>query len=156
MRLEALRSRFSGNLLQPGDDGFEAERVVWNGMIDHRPAVIARCRNTGDVVAAVTFARDHSLSVAIRSGGPNGAGYAVCEAGVMIDMSAMNHVRVSPDLKFADVEGGATWNDLDAATTAFGRATPGGAISATGVAGLTLSGGMGWLRGRHGLACDNI
>jgi FAD/FMN-containing dehydrogenase len=156
MRLEALRSRFSGTLLQPGDEGFEATRVVWNGMIDRRPAVIARCCNAGDVAAAVTFARDHSLSVAIRSGGHNVAGYAVCEAGVMIDMSGMNHVRVSPDLTYADVEGGATWGDVDAATTAFGRATPGGVISATGVAGLTLSGGIGWLRGRHGLACDNI
>jgi FAD/FMN-containing dehydrogenase len=130
--------------------------VVWNGMIDRRPAVIARCRNAGDVVAAVTFARDQRFSVAIRSGGHNVAGYAVCEAGVMIDMSGMNHVRVSPDLTFADVEGGATWGDVDAATTAFGRATPGGVISATGVAGLTLSGGIGWLRGHRGLACDNI
>ncbi|HTO80959.1 MAG TPA: FAD-binding oxidoreductase, partial [Methylomirabilota bacterium] len=95
-------------------------------------------------------------SIAVRAGGHNVAGYAVCEAGVMIDMSGMNHVRVSPDLAFADVEGGAAWGDVDAATTAFGRATPGGVVAATGVAGLTLSGGIGWLRGRHGLACDNI
>src|SRR5262249_22558751 len=99
---------------------------------------------------------ESGLSIAIRSGGHNVAGYAVCEAGMTIDMSGMNHVRVSPDLTFADVEGGATWGDVDAATTAFGRATPGGLISTTGVAGLTLSGGIGWLRGRHGLACDNI
>src|SRR5262249_22302064 len=94
--------------------------------------------------------------VAIRSGGHNVAGYAVCEGGMMIDLSALNHVRVSPDLTFADIEGGTVWGDVDAATTAFGRATPGGVISATGVAGLTLSGGIGWLRGRRGLACDNI
>src|SRR5262245_42616063 len=115
MRLEALRSRFSGTLLQPGDDGFEATRVVWNGMIDRKPAVIARCHNAGDAAAAVIFARDNGLSVAIRSGGHNVAGYAVCEAGVMIDMSGMNHVRVSPDFTFADVEGGAAWGNVEAA-----------------------------------------
>jgi len=156
MRIDSLRNGFSGILLQPGDDGFDAARVVWNGMIDRKPAVIARCRNAADVGAAVRFARDNGLCVAIRSGGHNVAGYAVCEAGVMIDMASMNHVRVSSDLAFADIEGGATWGDVDAATTPFGRATPGGVVSATGVAGLTLSGGIGWLRGLHGLACDNI
>ena len=104
----------------------------------------------------MNFARDHHLPLAIRSGGHNVAGYAVCDAGVMIDMTLMNGVRLSPALDRAFVEGGAHWLDVDAATTAFNRATPGGLISGTGVAGLTLSGGIGWLRGRHGLSCDNL
>jgi FAD/FMN-containing dehydrogenase len=118
--------------------------------------VIARCRNAADVAAAVQAARRFGLPLSIRAGGHNVAGYAVCDGGVMIDLSLMNGVRVTPALDRALVEGGATWRDVDAATTPFGRATPGGLISATGVAGLTLSGGIGWLRGRHGLAADNL
>jgi len=156
MRLDALRNRFSGALLQPGDDGFDAARVVWNGMIDRRPAVIARCRNAGDVAAAVTFARDSGHSIAIRSGGHNVAGYAVCEAGMMIDMSGMNHVRVSPDLTFADVEGGATWGEVNDALQPHELAATGGFVSITGVSGLTLGGGLGWLVRKHGLAIDNL
>jgi FAD/FMN-containing dehydrogenase len=129
---------------------------VWNGMIDRRPALIARCRNAADVAASVNFAREHGLIVSIRSGGHNVAGYAVCDSGLMIDLSLMNAVRVAPQLDRAHVEGGATWGDVDAATAPFGRATPGGLISATGVAGLTLSGGIGWLRGSHGLCIDNL
>jgi FAD/FMN-containing dehydrogenase len=125
-------------------------------MFDRRPALIVRCRNAADVAASVIFARDHRLTVAIRCGGHNVAGYAVCDGGLMIDLSLMNGVRVAPGLDRAIVEGGATWGDVDAATTPFGRATPGGLISATGVAGLTLSGGIGWLRGTHGLSCDNL
>jgi len=125
-------------------------------MIDRRPALIARCRNAADVVASVSYAREQGLAIAVRSGGHNVAGYAVCDGGLMIDLSLMNGVRIGSDLDHAFVEGGATWLDVDAATTPFGRATPGGLISATGVAGLTLSGGIGWLRGRHGLACDNL
>jgi FAD/FMN-containing dehydrogenase len=125
-------------------------------MIDRRPALIVRCRNAADVVASVDHARSHGLAIAVRSGGHNVAGYAVCDGGLMIDMSLMNAVRVAPELDRAYVEGGATWGDVDAATTPFGRATPGGLISATGVAGLTLSGGIGWLRGTHGLSCDNL
>ncbi len=118
--------------------------------------MIARCRNAADVVASVNHARSHGLAIAVRSGGHNVAGYAVCDGGLMIDMSLMNAVRVAPGLDRAFVEGGATWDDVDAATTPFGRATPGGLISMTGVAGLTLSGGIGWLRGTHGLSCDNL
>lgn len=154
--IDALRSQLRGELLEPGHSGYDAARVVWNGMIDRRPALIARCRNAADVAAAVTFAREHRLPVAIRAGGHNVAGYAVCDDGMMIDLSAMNGVRVAPALDRAIVEGGALWRDVDAATAPFGRATPGGLISATGVAGLTLSGGIGWLRGRHGLSCDNL
>jgi FAD/FMN-containing dehydrogenase len=145
-----------GELLDQASSAYDATRIVWNGMIDRRPALIARCRNAADVAASVNFARDHNLVIAVRSGGHNVAGYAVCEAGLMIDMSLMNAVRVAPLLDRTTIEGGATWGDVDAATTPFGRATPGGLISTTGVAGLSLSGGIGWLRGRHGLACDNI
>jgi FAD/FMN-containing dehydrogenase len=154
--VETFRARLRGELLDPGSPSYEGARVIWNGMIDRRPALIARCRNSGDVAASINFARDHDLVIAIRSGGHNVAGYAVCDGGLMIDLSLMNGVRLDPALDRAFVEGGATWGDVDAATTAFGRATPGGLISATGVAGLTLSGGIGWLRGRYGLSCDNL
>lgn len=154
--IDALRSQLSGPLLDPSHAEYDAARVVWNGMIDRRPLLIARCRNAADVAAAVTFARAHALAVSIRSGGHNVAGYAVCEGGMMIDMSLMTGVRITPALDRAIVAGGALWADVDAATAPFNRATPGGLISATGVAGLTLSGGIGWLRGRHGLSCDNL
>jgi FAD/FMN-containing dehydrogenase len=154
--IEGLRSRLRGELLDPSHPDYDATRVVWNGMIDRRPALIVRCRNAADVAAAASFARDHHLTVSVRAGGHNVAGYAVCDGGLMIDLSLMNGVRVAPSLDRAIVEGGATWGDVDAATTAFGRATPGGLIAATGVAGLTLSGGIGWLRGTQGLCCDNL
>ena len=155
-QVEAFRMQLRGELLEPSSPSFDATRVVWNGMIDRRPALIARGRNAADVAASIGFARDHQLEIAVRSGGHNVAGYAVCDGGLMIDMSPMNGVRLDPGLDRAIVEGGATWGDVDAATTQFGRATPGGLISATGVAGLSLSGGIGWLRGTHGLSCDNI
>jgi len=153
---QALRNELRGELLAPGSAAYDAARVVWNGMIDRRPALIARCRNAADVVASVKHARARGLAVAVRGGGHNVAGYAVCDGGLMIDMSPMNAVRITSGLDRAYVEGGATWGDVDAATTPFGCATPGGLISTTGVAGLTLSGGIGWLRGTHGLSCDNL
>lgn len=156
MTHEALRNTLRGELLEPGSPAYDAARVVWNGMIDRRPALIARCRNAADVMASVNHARAHGLGIAVRSGGHNVAGYAVCDGGMMIDLSLMNAVRVTPGLDRVFVEGGATWGDVDAATTPFARATPGGLISMTGVAGLTLSGGIGWLRGTHGLSCDNL
>ena len=155
-QIEAFRALLRGEVLDPSSPSYDATRVVWNGMIDRRPALIARCRNAADVAASVSFARDHGLAIAVRSGGHNVAGYAVCDGGLMIDISSMNGVRVAPGLDRGIVEGGATWADVDAATTPFNRATPGGLISGTGVAGLTLSGGIGWLRGRHGLSCDNL
>ena len=155
-QVEAFRAQLRGEVVDPSSPTYDALRVVWNGMIDRRPVLIARCRNAADVAVSVRFARDHGLAIAIRSGGHNVAGYAVCDGGLMIDMSLMNGVRVAPGLDRAIVEGGATWGDVDAATTPFGRATPGGLISATGVAGLTLSGGIGWLRGTRGLSCDNL
>ena len=126
-------------------------------MIDRRPGVIVRCRTTADVVAAVTFARRATvLPVSVRGGGHNVAGHAVGDGGVMVDLSPMSAVRVDPERARAFVEGGATWGDVDRATQAFGLATPGGLISDTGVGGLTLSGGIGWLRSRYGLAIDNL
>jgi FAD/FMN-containing dehydrogenase len=151
-----FKASLRGTLLQPSDEAYDAARVVWNGMIDRRPRLIARCHGVADVVAAVNFARRHGLLVAVRGGGHNVAGYATCDGGLMIDLSLMRAVRVDPAARTARVEGGATWRDVDWETTAFGLATPGGLISTTGVAGLTLSGGIGWLRGSHGLCIDNL
>jgi FAD/FMN-containing dehydrogenase len=153
--IESFRSIMRGEVLEPSSPSYDTTRIVWNGMIDRRPALIARCRSSADVEASVNFAREERLAIAIRSGGHNVAGYAVCDGGLMIDVSLMNGVRVA-GLNRAFVEGGATWADVDAATNPLGRATPGGLISATGVAGLTLSGGIGWLRGSHGLSVDNL
>lgn len=152
----ALRTSLRGHLLDPGDDDYNAARVVWNGMIDRRPAFIACCAGVADVIQSVAFARRHALPLSIRGGGHNVAGYAVCDGGLMIDLSAMRAVRVDPGARRAWVQGGALWGDVDCETTAFGLATPGGLISQTGVAGLTLSGGFGWLRGTHGLCVDNL
>ena len=151
-----LRSGFHGEVFTPRDNGYDSARAVWNAMIGRRPGLIARCRGAGDVIGAVKFARAQGLPVAIRGGAHNVAGHAVCDDGVMIDLSLMRSVRVDPDARRADVEGGAIWADVDRATQAFGLVTPGGLISDTGVAGLTLSGGIGWMRARHGLSIDNL
>lgn len=151
-----LRAALRGDVIAPGDAAYDETRRVWNGMIDRRPALICRARNAADVVAAVGFAREQGLAVSVRAGGHNVAGYAVGDGALMIDLSLMNAVRVDPERRRAQVGGGALWLDVDAACAPFGLATPGGLISATGVAGLTLSGGLGWLRGRHGLSCDNL
>ena len=154
--IAALRAGLRGGLLEPGDEGYDDARVVWNGMIDRRPALIARCAGAADVIDCVGFARDHGLPLAVRGGGHNVAGYAVCEGGLVVDLSAMRAVRVDAAARLAWVQGGALWGDVDRETTAFGLATPGGLISQTGVGGLTLSGGIGWLRGAHGLCVDNL
>ncbi len=152
----SLRPSLAGGVLVAGDGGYDSARAVWNAMIDRHPAVIVRCKDTADVIAAVRFASEHDLPVSVRGGAHNVAGHAVCDNGVMIDLSAMRAVRVDPDRRRAWIEGGATWGDVDSATQAFGLATPGGLISDTGVGGLTLSGGMGWLRCRYGLCIDNL
>ena len=154
--VEALIKSFRGEILLPADAGYDSARAVWNAMIDRRPAVIARCKGTADVIDAVRFAGAHGLPVSIRGGAHNVAGHAVCDDGLMIDLSKMRAVFVDPFARRARVEGGATWGDVDRETQAFGLATPGGLISDTGVAGLTLSGGIGWLRCRHGLCIDNL
>jgi FAD/FMN-containing dehydrogenase len=154
--IEDLRKNFTGDLLQPGDEGYDETRKVWNGMIDRRPALIARCKNSNDVVHAVNLARNHSLLLSVRGGGHNITGNAVCDDGVMVDMSLMKSVKVDSDQQVAEVETGATWNEFDAATQQHGLATTGGVVSTTGVAGLTLGGGVGWLVRKHGLSCDNL
>jgi len=145
-----------GDVLLPGSNGYDEARAVWNAMIDRKPGLIAKCRNTQDVAAVLAYARHHDYPVSIRGGGHNVAGHAVCDDGVMIDLSGMRNVSVDAEKRTARVAGGATWRDVDAASQAHGLATPGGLISDTGVAGLTLSGGIGWLRSRHGLCIDNM
>ena len=145
-----------GRLVLPGQGEYDEARRVWNGMIDRRPALIARCPGPADVLAAVRFARDHRLLVSIKGGGHNITGNAVCEGGLMIDLSPMKSVRVDPAGRTARAEAGLTWGEYNRETQAFGFASTGGVVSTTGIAGLTLGGGLGWLMGKHGLSCDNL
>jgi len=154
--IQSLRGRFAGRLLLPGEAGYDETRTIWNRAIDRRPALIARCAGTADVVAALRFAREHDLLVSVKGGGHNVTGNAVCDGGLMIDLSPMKGARVDPGRAVATAEPGLTWKDLDTATQAHGLVTTGGIISSTGVAGLTLGGGHGWLMRKHGLACDNL
>jgi FAD/FMN-containing dehydrogenase len=152
----AFAAELRGPLLRQGDAGYDAARRVWNGMIDRRPALIARCAGVADVMAAVRFARDRRLLVSVKGGGHNITGNAVCEGGLMIDLSPMKSVRVDPQKRTARAEAGLTWGEFNRETQAFGLATTGGVVSTTGIAGLTLGGGLGWLMGKHGLSCDNL
>jgi len=147
---------FGGTVLTPGAAGYDEARVVWNGTVDSRPALIARCHSTADIVAAVNITRTAGVPLAVRAGGHSVPGYSSCENGVVIDLTAMRAVRVDADAHMAVAEPGATWADYDAATAAHGLASTGGLISTTGVAGLTLGGGIGWLQRKYGLACDNL
>lgn len=154
--LDDLKSLIAGNVLQPGRDSYDEARQVWNAMIDKRPKAIVQCVNANDVVATVKFAAAAQLPISILAGGHNVAGHAVGDDAVMIDLSGMRQVEVDTDAGCAWVEGGALWRDVDEATQKHGLATPGGLISDTGVAGLTLSGGIGWLRSKYGLCIDNL
>ena len=154
--IEEFRTRLRGNLLQPGDATYDAARKIWNEMVDKRPALIVRCRGVADVINAVRFAGAHNLVVSIRGGGHNVAGNALCDGGLMIDCAEMKSVHVDPIKRIARVEPGVTWGELNHETQAFGLATTGGVVSHTGVAGLTLGGGLGWLAGKHGFTCDNL
>jgi FAD/FMN-containing dehydrogenase len=151
-----LRAGLRGQLLTPSDQGYDTARKIDNAMIDRRPALIARCAGVADVLAAVRFARKHEVLVSVRAGGHNVAGNAICDGGLVIDVSPMKGIRVDPGARTVQAQAGVTWGELDAETQAFGLATTGGVISTTGIAGLTLGGGVGWLNGRFGLACDNL
>lgn len=155
-RFASLRARFRGALLRRGEEGYDEARRVWNGAINRNPALIARCAGSDDVVEAVRFARETDLVISVRGGGHAVAGHAVCDGGVMIDLSHMKSVRVDPGTRTVRASGGLLWSDFDRATQRFGLATTGGIISHTGVGGLTLGGGLGHLMRRFGLTVDNL
>src|SRR3712207_4067718 len=154
--VEQFRTSLRGELIQQSDAGYDEARKVYNGMIDKRPQMIARCADVADVISAVNFARENEVLLAVRGGGHNGAGWAVADDALVIDLSSMRGVRVDPEERTVRVEGGATWGDVDHAAHAFGMAVPTGIISTTGVAGLTLGGGHGYLARKYGLTIDNL
>ena len=155
-KIDAFKGRFRGEVVSPGDEAYDDARKIWNAMIDKHPALIVRCITTSDVVLAVNFARDNELLLAVRGGGHNIAGSAMCDDGIVIDLSQMKAASVDPVARRVTIEGGATLADLDASTQAHGLATPLGINSTTGVAGLTLGGGFGWLSRKYGMTIDNL
>ena len=154
--VEELATALSGSLLQPGDPDFDEARLVWNGIHDRHPALIARCATADDVVAAVNFAREAGIPVAVRGGGHSAPGYGTCDDGIVIDLSPMKGITVDPDTRTARAEAGLTWAEFDAATQEHGLAVTGGRFSTTGIAGLTLGSGSGWLERKCGLTADNL
>jgi FAD/FMN-containing dehydrogenase len=152
----ALSDRLGERILRPEDTGYDAARAIHNGLVDKRPALIVRCRSADDVVAALALARDEALEVSVRGGGHNVAGRAVTDGGVMVDLAEMKAIAVDPERRTVTAGGGVTWNELNAVTGEHGLAVTGGVISSTGIAGLTLGGGLGWMMGKHGLAADNL
>jgi FAD/FMN-containing dehydrogenase len=154
--IEGLRVRFRGRLIVPGDPDYDDARRVWNGMVDRRPALIAQCTGTADVIAAVNFARENGLLVAVRGGGHSLPGFSTCDGGIVIDLSPMKGVWVGPERRVARARAGVTWGEFDHETQAFGLATTGGVVSHTGISGLTLGGGVGLLMRKHGLTVDNL
>ena len=151
-----LKSAFKGNILQKGDDGYDDARTIWNGMFDKYPKVIAQCTSTDDVIASVNFGRENDLLIAVKGGGHNSAGTAVCDDGLMIDLSLMNGIRINSSDNTAGVQGGCLLGDVDKATQEHGLAVSSGIISHTGVGGLTLGGGFGWISRKYGLSVDNL
>src|SRR6266508_3176504 len=151
--LDEFRTSVRGEVVAPGDDTYEEARRVWNGAIDRRPALVVRCRGVADVITALRFARSHEMTVAVRGGGHNVAGFSTCDGGIVIDLSPMKGVRVDVAARTVRAEGGLTWGEFDHETQAFGLATTGGLVTTTGIAGFTLGGGIGWLMRKHGLTC---
>src|SRR5687767_9246533 len=154
--IDAFRARLHGEVLTPTEPGYDDARRVWNAMIDKRPALIARCADADDIAAAVRFAREQNLAISIRGGGHNVAGLAVSDGGLMIDCAPMKGITIDSQTQTARAQPGVLWGEFDAATQAHGLATVGGVVSTTGIAGLTLGGGQGWLTGKHGLSLDNL
>src|SRR5918998_5305231 len=154
--VQEFAANLRGELLRPEDEGYETARAVFNGMIDRHPALIARSAGVADVIRGVDFARTHNLPLSVRGGGHNVAGNAVCDGGVMLDLSPMKGMRVDPGRQTAQAQAGLTLGEFDLETQQFGLATTLGVVSMTGIAGLTLGGGLGWLNGKYGLACDNL
>src|ERR671920_620337 len=154
--IEEFKAGLRGELLRPGEEGYEEARTVWNAMIDKGPALIARCAGAADVIHSINFARSNEFLVAVRGGGHDVAGTAVCDGGLVIDLSRMKGIRVDPTRRTARAEPGLSWGEFDQETQAFGLATTGGVVSTTGIAGLTLGGGIGWLMRAHGLTCDTL
>jgi len=154
--LRELETSFRGQLIQPGHGSYEEHRKIWNGSIDRRPALIARCAGVADVVAALDLAKREDLQVAVRGGGHSFPGLSTCDGGIVIDLSLMRGIRVDPETRTARAQAGALWGDFDHETQAFGLATTGGIVTHTGVAGLTLGGGIGWLQRKHGLTIDQL
>ncbi|MCC6615795.1 MAG: FAD-binding oxidoreductase [Anaerolineae bacterium] len=154
--IAALAAGLDGDLLRAGEADYDSARAVWNGMIDRHPALIVRCRSAQDVQRAVRFASAHSLRLSVRGSGHNVAGTAVNDDGLVIDLSQMKQIQVDAQARTARAQPGVNWGELDRATQAYGLATPGGVVSDTGIAGLTLGGGLGWLRNKYGLSCDNL
>ena len=155
-KIDAFKGKFRGEVVSPGDEAYDDARKIWNGMIDKHPALIVRCTTTSDVVLAVNFARDNGLLLAVRGGGHNIAGSAMCDDGIVIDLSQMKAASIDPAARRVTIAGGATLADLDASTQAHGLATPLGINSTTGIGGLTLGGGFGWLSRKHGMTIDNL
>jgi FAD/FMN-containing dehydrogenase len=155
-QISAFASNVIGTVITPGSAEYERTRMVWNGLIDRRPALIVRCTTAADVMSSVRFAREHDLPLAVRGGGHNVAGNAVCDDGLVIDLSQMKGIRVDTERREAYAQAGLTWGEYDRTTQSYGLATPAGLISTTGIAGLTLGGGFGWLSRKHGLTCDNV
>lgn len=154
--VDAFGNSLRGRLIRPRDAGYDEARTVWNGMIDRYPALIARCAGVADVISSVDFAREHGLLLAVRGGGHNAAGNAICDGGLVIDLSEMRGIQLDPVARTVHAQGGALWRDLDFETQVFGLATVGGNVSVTGIAGYTLGGGHGWLSSLYGLACDDL
>jgi hypothetical protein len=154
--LRELETSFRGQLIRPGDAGYEGHRKIWNGSIDRHPALIARCAGAADVVAALRLAKRGDLQVAVRSGGHSFPGLSLCDGGIVIDLSLMRGIRVDPTARTARAQAGTLWGDFDHETQAFGLATTGGIVTHTGVAGLTLGGGIGWLQRKYGLTIDQL